>query len=524
MFAAAAVALQNTGTNSLHSIVCPLTRGGNPLIYPQYFSTTLFQIICRPHESCYAQSSLREGKVTCSFTHPLLSKLLLCKAAGNRDARLTFLIHSTQRAWAKLKMDLPELGHMSLEDKTIHSGNNRLSIGQKGKSREQAGHVRPETYAAIEASKQAVKTKKAHRRPNPKQTIPLGRLDPTAPAYQPLSVPPLGSSRTTGARSGQEFVPYQPVRSVTTFRTVPPWRVDKQCSFAAPVLSQSSQRQTPAMPVLNVLPTELPKGRWIGSPPRSQPLYPPQGSVIKVSDPAPDQCVTPVRQPLKFSPLRLPAPNPTADYLVRSFFEPKKLPSPQSLLVVLDLNGTLLARSRGRGTVTERPYLDRFLGYCLKHHSVMIWSSAQPESVAQMCGKIFSPQQRGKLVREWARDTLELTIKDYYDKVQVYKRLDRIWEDTLLQSKHPCYKNLGKWCQGNTVLIEDSRLKAQKQPFNHIEVPEYTIRSGDEGTGMEVLGQVVGYLEELRKWDDVSRFIRANRFEIDVGWSWDWEE
>lgn len=294
--------------------------------------------------------------------------------------------------------------------------------------------------------------------------------------------------------------------------------------MTAPLLSQSGQRRTPVIPVPNLLPTEPPKGRWIGSPPRSQPTYPPCGSVIKVSDPVPDQSATHIRQPLRFSPRRLPAPEPTADYLVRSFFEPKKLPNPKSLLVVLDLNGTLLARSRGGGTITERPYLARFLGYCLKHHSVMIWSSAQPESVAQMCGKIFNPQQREKLVQEWGRDTLELTNKDYYEKVQVYKRLDRIWDDILLQSKHPCYKTLGRWCQANTVLIDDSRLKAQKQPFNHIEIPEYTIRSCDEGTGMEVLGQVVGYLEELRQWDDVSRFIRANNFEIDMGWSWDWEE
>lgn len=447
-----------------------------------------------------------------------------CKTAEDQDARLALLKQNTRLAWAKLKMDLPELGHMSLEDNIIRSGHNSSSTGQKEMSRVPAGHIRPETYAAIEASNQAVKTKRAHRRPNPKQTLPPARLDPTAPAYQPLSVPPLGSSRKLGARSGQGFIPYQPVRLVTTFRTLPPWRIDKWRRFTDPVLSPSGQRRTPAVPVPNPLPTEPPKGRWTGSPPGSQPSYLPQGSVIKASDPAPDRSATRVWQPLRFSPLRLPAPDPTADYLVRSFVEPKKLPSLQSLLVVLDLNGTLLARSRGRGTITERPYLDRFLRYCLEHHSVMIWSSAQPESVAQMCGKIFSPQQREKLVREWGRDTLELTHKDYYDKVQVYKRLDRLWDETLPQSTHPCHKNSGTWGQANTVLIDDSRLKAQKQPFNHIEIPEYTIRSGEEGVGTEVLGQVVGYLEELRKWDDVSRFIRANRFELDKGWSWDWEE
>lgn len=421
-------------------------------------------------------------------------------------------------------MDFPKLERMSLDDNRARSGNNSRSVSLNGVSRVPADQIPPETYAAIEASKQAVKAKRAPSRRNPKQAHTGGRLDPSAPAYQPLPIPPIGSSQILGARPGQEFVPYQPVRSVVTSHTIPPWRIDKGRRFTTPALAHSSRRQTPAIPVSSGLPPEPPKGRWIGSPPRWQPSYAPQGSVIKVSSPAPIRSVTQVRQPLKFSPLRLPPPDPTADYLAQSFFDPKKLSSPRSFLVVLDLNGTLLARGGGRTTITKRPYLDRFVEYCLKHHSVMIWSSAQPESVAQMCGKIFKPQQRKKLVREWGRDTLELTNKDYYNKVQVYKRLDRIWEDTVLQSQNPCWEKFGNWSQNNTVLIDDSRLKAQKQPFNHIEIPEYTTRSGDEGTGMEVLGQVVGYLEELRKWDNVSRFIRANRFEMDRGWSWDWEE
>lgn len=151
----------------------------------------------------------------------------LCKTAEGGNARLAFLNRNTQQAWAKLNMDLPELGHMTLEDNTIGYGHNSLNTGQKGMSRVPAGYIRPETYAALAASKQAVKTKRAHRRPNPRQTPPLRHLDPTAPTYQPLSIPPLGSSRTLRVRPGQEFVPYQPVRSVTMFRTLPPWRIDK---------------------------------------------------------------------------------------------------------------------------------------------------------------------------------------------------------------------------------------------------------------------------------------------------------
>lgn len=44
-----------------------------------------------------------------------------------------------------------------------------------------------------------------------------------------------------------------------------------------------------------------------------------------------------------------------------------------------------------------------------------------------------------------------------------------------------------------------------------------------EGDGRDVLGQVVGYLEEARKWSDVSGFAKHRRFEIDQ-WQWEWQK
>lgn len=45
-----------------------------------------------------------------------------------------------------------------------------------------------------------------------------------------------------------------------------------------------------------------------------------------------------------------------------------------------------------------------------------------------------------------------------------------------------------------------------------------------EGDGKDVFAKVVGYLEEARKYSDVSAFGRARRFNIEDGWSWKWEE
>ena len=127
------------------------------------------------------------------------------------------------------------------------------------------------------------------------------------------------------------------------------------------------------------------------------------------------------------------------------------------------------------------------------------------------------------LLGAWGRDTLGLTSAQYKARVQVYKRLDRIWGRESLQHAHPDFE--AGWGPHNTLLIDDSALKASAQPFNHVEVPEFLPGGGEnEANGRDVLGQVVCYLEEARKWSNVSGFVRHRPFEIDAGWHWDWQK
>ena len=140
-----------------------------------------------------------------------------------------------------------------------------------------------------------------------------------------------------------------------------------------------------------------------------------------------------------------------------------------------------------------------------------------------MCARLFKPTQRKLLLGEWARDTLGLTPQQYEERVQVYKRLDRIWDDERLQYRHPDFDQGGRWGQHNTLLIDDSLLKASTQPFNHVEVPEYVEGDERDGDGRNVLAQVVGYLEEARRWNDVSAFVREKGFVVDAGWRWEWK-
>ncbi|KAL8795973.1 MAG: hypothetical protein Q9195_001548 [Heterodermia aff. obscurata] len=222
----------------------------------------------------------------------------------------------------------------------------------------------------------------------------------------------------------------------------------------------------------------------------------------------------------------LSGPIPTAEYLSIAESFPQLAPRPQHLLLVLDLNGTLIYRQRSSSKYSPRPSLQPFLDYCFANHSVMIWSSATPSNVSAVCAQIFSLGRRRELLGEWGRDTLDLSNAEYYAKTQVYKRLDRIWDGVALRNSHPDVERGGRWGQTNTLLLDDSVRKAQAQPYNLVEVPELTRpgRDGQQEESQEVLGQVVAYLEEARSYENVSAFVRVKKFAIKAAPQWDWKE
>ena len=209
-------------------------------------------------------------------------------------------------------------------------------------------------------------------------------------------------------------------------------------------------------------------------------------------------------------------PQPTSLYIGRASAEPQQLAIPQRLLLVLDLNGTLLWRKKKSSFTKLRFNLSSFLNYCFEYHDVMIWSSARPFSVERMCNDIFSKAQLAKLVAVWARDTLGLSPEDYAEKVQVYKRLDRIWDNQHIQAKHPQYDTGGGWDQSNTLLIDDSTLKASAHPWNHVEIPEFLVEQGYDAREkqLQVFSKVAGFLHDLRKYDDVSRCLHKRALDI----------
>lgn len=114
----------------------------------------------------------------------------------------------------------------------------------------------------------------------------------------------------------------------------------------------------------------------------------------------------------------LERPEPSSRYLELARAAPCRLELPKKLLIVLDLNGTLLVRSFGNNTTTTRPHVKEFLAYCIKHHCVAIWSSARRKNVERMLTYLFTRREISQLVAIWSRE--DSRLGEFVDeKVQV---------------------------------------------------------------------------------------------------------
>jgi hypothetical protein len=227
----------------------------------------------------------------------------------------------------------------------------------------------------------------------------------------------------------------------------------------------------------------------------------------------------------------LERPEPSPKYLELARAAPCRLDRPKKLLIVLDLNGTLLVRSRESYTSIARPFVRKFLEYCLKHHCVAIWSSARRRNVGNMLAGLFAPHEIPQLVTVWCRENSRLG--EFVDqKVQVYKQLQWLWDDPMVKASactlrdtndlsteksvpEPCV-----WDQSNTVLVDDSLEKADSEPYNLLQVEEF---KGDAGSSQgDVLGAVLAYIEDLAWERDVSSAIHYKPFECARSQGWNW--
>lgn len=211
-------------------------------------------------------------------------------------------------------------------------------------------------------------------------------------------------------------------------------------------------------------------------------------------------------------------PAATSQYLQQASLQPTPSPSPRPLLVILDLNGTLIYRKHRKfpPSFAKRIGLDEFLDTLMAKYKVMIWSSSQPETVNAVCEKLFPGKKRKALVAEWGRDKFGLSKSQYRSKVQVYKTLETIWTNKQIQAAYPgaVPGSSPRWDQTNTVLIDDSKLKALSEPHNILEIPEFTYAAPNELAGESIdesviFPRVLKRLETLSRHDDVSKMLRV---------------
>ncbi|KXH24880.1 phosphoprotein phosphatase [Colletotrichum salicis] len=219
-------------------------------------------------------------------------------------------------------------------------------------------------------------------------------------------------------------------------------------------------------------------------------------------------------------------PNPTPQYLQQASLLPTLVPTPRPILVVMDLNGTLLFRPNRRNAASfvERPHAKRFLQYCLDTFHVVVWSSAQPKNVQSMCDQLLlkgglgaantqedRASYRRRVLAVWGRDKFGLSESDFKLRVQVYKRLEMVWAQANVQRAHPDAAYGGRWDQTNTVLVDDSLEKARSEPFNLLRIPEFF---GDASEPGYVVPQVHDYLNQLCYQSDISAYMRTNPFRL----------
>lgn len=220
------------------------------------------------------------------------------------------------------------------------------------------------------------------------------------------------------------------------------------------------------------------------------------------------------------SPHKIPSkasggvPDPTPQYIAQANLSPERLPQPRRILIIMDLNGTLLYRPNKRRPFdfVERPHAKTFMKYCLDAFHVAIWSSARPENVNKMVEQLLTPEQRERVLVVWGRDSFGLSEGDYNAKVQVYKRLTTVWTNPRVRAAHSQAHKGGLWNQTNTILVDDSLEKGRSEPFNTLTLPEF---SGLTTEMPNVLPQVHDYLNELAYQADISRFVRQSPFKLD---------
>lgn len=150
------------------------------------------------------------------------------------------------------------------------------------------------------------------------------------------------------------------------------------------------------------------------------------------------------------------------------------------------VNACFLLERASAASRTNQPLLD----YCIKYQATAIWSSAHRKIFDLMVKHLFKPHQIPQLAAIWSREDSRLG-EFFNEKMQVYKHLRWLWDDPTMQASAYRSRNpdtpgtelsdpgSGTWDQTNTVLVDNSLEKADSEPYNLVQVEEFTGKAGD---------------------------------------------
>ncbi|CZR58907.1 uncharacterized protein PAC_08799 [Phialocephala subalpina] len=346
-----------------------------------------------------------------------------------------------------------------------------------------------------------------HTMPQPQISNEIQTMAETLEAVQVSAAPRPSRMATKRAKRNQENSLVQTIETVETIHTVQiPQTAQTPTSLPQTRAARREMRSQQNPPVTNN--PSIPMSRSEQIPPWRASRAPGRRSPQPTNSPSARES-----RDNKVSPSKASGgiPNPTEAYLSASSVVPQPLREAQHLLVVIDLNGTLLFRPTRKFPTKfiARPNTAPFLKYCVETFSVIIWSSAKPENVTNMCNAILTKDLRKKVIAVWGRNKFGLSDTDFNLRVQCYKRLTTLWGDPQIARSHPEYNLGGHWDQRNTVLVDDSVEKGRSEPFNLIEVPEFF---GDEYEQGQILPQVHDYLNHLSMHSNVSACLRSRPF------------
>ena len=160
-----------------------------------------------------------------------------------------------------------------------------------------------------------------------------------------------------------------------------------------------------------------------------------------------------------------------------------------------------------------RAHPERFTLMCPL--DAMVWSSVRAYNLLPMVDAAFGEEQ-SVLRACWTRAMLRLNEAAYLGKVQTTKNLETVW-----------WSSEETYSARSTVLLDDTVKKARLQPWNLLQIPEFSceepeapgnddeevdperVQKNNDARSDQTLLAVIGVLEELRLQSNIPAWFRS---------------